>query len=411
MLSAEQSLIEYDFHRRTAHPDRLTRSKHRHYLGCAQRLLDWYAQGGGQTRQQLHRGVERICQTLADCPTRRITAFCKLLDEVSVYASQSGGQAAKLRKRVFELAAPRHPLVETADSLFASEERSVKHDIARQLGMTWEQIDAALFADVIEFQRLESFVGYPDPVAFLARYNVAQTQAALYRAYRLVVRSREDHKLILRYAKLARLMHAIRRLPDGSYQFNFDGPASALRLSTRYGVAMARFLPGLLSCRSWQATAQLVHRRGMHFRLDLSSEDGLSSPVEAAPEFDSQVEQQLWEAWQQGDQSGWQLGREQDILHSGQHVLTPDFTLWHPDGRRYLLEIVGYWTPEYLAAKDKSVRTFQESPLILAISKQLKFEPPPTSLPPLIFDRQLNPQQLVAYLEQLPSVSSPQPPS
>jgi len=31
--------------------------------------------------------------------------------------------------------------------------------------------------------------------------------------------------------------------------------------------------------------------------------------------------------------------------------MIPDFAIEHPDGRRAILEIVGFWTPEYLDAK------------------------------------------------------------
>jgi predicted nuclease of restriction endonuclease-like RecB superfamily len=35
--------------------------------------------------------------------------------------------------------------------------------------------------------------------------------------------------------------------------------------------------------------------------------------------------------------------------------MIPDFRLVHPDGRNYLLEIIGYWRPEYLRKKFSGV--------------------------------------------------------
>ena len=46
---------------------------------------------------------------------------------------------------------------------------------------------------------------------------------------------------------------------------------------------------------------------------------------------------------------GWQLIREGEILHEGQKTFVPDFTFRHEDGTQVFLEIVGFWTPEYLA--------------------------------------------------------------
>jgi predicted nuclease of restriction endonuclease-like RecB superfamily len=54
--------------------------------------------------------------------------------------------------------------------------------------------------------------------------------------------------------------------------------------------------------------------------------------------------------------------------------MIPDFRLVHPDGRDYLLEIVGYWRPEYLQKKFAQVRKSQCNNLILAISERLNLE-------------------------------------
>ena len=52
-------------------------------------------------------------------------------------------------------------------------------------------------------------------------------------------------------------------------------------------------------------------------------------------------------------------------------VMVPDFRLVHPDGRSFLLEIVGYWRPEYLRKKFAQVRRAGRHDLILAISERL----------------------------------------
>ena len=46
----------------------------------------------------------------------------------------------------------------------------------------------------------------------------------------------------------------------------------------------------------------------------------------------------------------------------------------HPDGREYLLEIVGYWRPEYLQKKFYQVRNSDADNLILAVSERLNLE-------------------------------------
>lgn len=420
MLTSDHAILELDDASGLVRPDRLSRKAHGHYLKFAQRLLQVYQRGSGRTRQELHREVENVCAALEDCPSQRIAAFCKLLDEVSVYDTDKRGTAAKLRQQVFSLAAPLHPLVSRPEGIFTRSETAAKQAIAKQLGMTWEEIDSRLFADVIEFQRLKEFSGYSDAAALLARYNVAQTQAALYRAESLHVWSSTDHKAILRYAKLARLMHSITRQRDGTYLFRFDGPASVLRRSTRYGIAMARLLPGLLSCRGWRAVAKVRDRRGRRYRLELSSEDGLNSPVAGPADFDSDWEAEFYQAWGETPREGWRLERETELLHQGQCVFTPDFLLVHESGQRVLLEIIGYWTPEYLLAKAKTIAKFSQRamlsggvssdrrsdrlpkflqcPILLAIPQQVQFDLPQGVAPPIVFKKSLKPEDVLQRL-------------
>ena len=51
--------------------------------------------------------------------------------------------------------------------------------------------------------------------------------------------------------------------------------------------------------------------------------------------------------------------------------MLPDFALEHPDGRREILEIVGFWTPEYLDEKLAKIRQANVDNLALAVSAQL----------------------------------------
>jgi predicted nuclease of restriction endonuclease-like RecB superfamily len=68
------------------------------------------------------------------------------------------------------------------------------------------------------------------------------------------------------------------------------------------------------------------------------------------------------------------LEREVELLPIPGSVMIPDFRLVHPDGRSYILEIVGYWRPEYLQKKFAQVRKSGCNHLILAISERLNLE-------------------------------------
>ncbi len=364
MLTSEQAIVNFEGDR--AVPDRLLKATHRHYVQYARAMVQVYRNGKGERRRQLHRGVEALFYREADCPPRRIAAFCKLLDEASTWHATP--DAWQLRLEVFRRAAKRHPLVERPDRLFESRQEDVKRDIAAALGRPWASIEADLYADVISCQQLESFNGYDDPSHLLSRYNIAQLQACCFRAQRMTIRATNDFKAILRYVKLARLLHRIRRRGEHEYEIELTGPASALRTTRRYGVNFARFLPALLACKGWWVRAELLTPWGRPAWLDLSDRDGFHSHLPPPAEFDSTVEENFARKFGRR-RDGWTLAREGVILHQHQRTFVPDFVFSHGDGTEVLMEIVGFWTPQYLEEKRDTLRAFRGHRILLAVAR------------------------------------------
>lgn len=384
MLSREQTIVEYDFQRRRIIPDRLTRQAHAPYIDHARRMIDLYQQGAGEARRDLHRQVERVLAEQPDCPSRRIAAFCKLLDSESRYG-QGGVDAARLRRTVFRAAAKLHPLQSAPNGLFGTAREEACASIANELGRPWEEIEQELFADVIDYHRLESYHGPTEPEDLLARYNVAQTQATLYDAIDLTVWTESDLQRILRAAKLSGLMHHIVRQQDGVYCFRFNGPASIVRETRRYGVAMAKFLPVLIACHSWKLLASIQPKQSRHsLHLALDCTDGLRSHLQADDLFDSEIERKLAEKWGPLPRTGWRLSRDERILHEGQTVYTPDFLLQHVEDSRLeiFVEILGFWTTEYLREKLKRLSQFNSHLQVLLLPESRKEDLPSAELHP-----------------------------
>jgi predicted nuclease of restriction endonuclease-like RecB superfamily len=135
---------------------------------------------------------------------------------------------------------------------------------------------------------------------------------------------------------------------------------------------MATFLPALPLCERWEMTADILadqHQNNTH-QFTLDTDDGLSSHYSAGQEFDSDVERTLARKWDRAT-TDWKLERERDVFDLGDQVMIPDFAIEHPDGRRAILEIVGFWTPEYLAAKLQKIREVKADNLVLAVSERL----------------------------------------
>jgi hypothetical protein len=188
-------------------------------------------------------------------------------------------------------------------------------------------------------------------------------------AGRMTVTATGDFKTLLRYAKLARLLHEVHRVGPSEYVIGFSGPASVLRETHRYGIHFARFLPALLACKGWKMTAVLQTPWRRRAVLALSDKDRYTSTLPPPEEFDSTAEEGF--ARKFGEvRDGWRLSRESEVLADGQTVFVPDFGFRHDDGTTVVFEIVGFWTPDYLAKKRETLRRFRGHSILLAVPER-----------------------------------------
>lgn len=364
MIRSEHAIVHYDFRRMTASPDRLQRRRDADYLPIAQRLIELYRDGVGRQRQALHRDVAGIMAELNGCPPRRVHAFCKLLDDAATY--HNGSSAAKFRQAVFAAAAPFHPIVDRREAIFEHERETVRKRLAEQFNQPWESIAAKLFSDVIELQTLVAMDEKLQATELLSRYNLAQTQAMLFQTVSAELTLNDDFRIIVGAIKLAGLMHQIQRVhvQPPRYRILLDGPQSNLRETTRYGIRFAQVLTTLVRCRGWQLTANIRPRtfksptsKSMALRCHLSDQDGLKSDAASPSLFDSQFEKEIDDCWRSAPVAGWTFTRETDLLCQGQTVYAPDFCL-RSDDRVIYVEVVGFWTPEYLTEKLRRLSQF-----------------------------------------------------
>ncbi|MBI3030133.1 MAG: DUF790 family protein [Candidatus Rokubacteria bacterium] len=90
--------------------------------------------------------------------------------------------------------------------------------------------------------------------------------------------------------------------------------------------------------------------------------------------FDSRLEEALARRFG-AERQGWRLAREAMILDAGAASLVPDFVFTHTDGTRVVLEIAGYWTPEYLRAKLARLALVRGVNLLVAVPEARALAP------------------------------------
>jgi predicted nuclease of restriction endonuclease-like RecB superfamily len=319
---------------------------------------------------------------LADLRPDRIEPLIDLLDSVAKYEWPRAGYQAERRLRVFDAAAHRHPLVD------ADEVRACVAGEFQRAPASDDEAVAMLYADYPAFHRL---VVFPDDYTaedLRSDYDLGQAQAVLYDAARLEVDAGADLRHIIQYARLSRLLHRLQSGSHGRCRIMFDGPNSILRPTHAYGVDFAKFLAALVQARDWHMRASIVLRKGWRpAAFTLTSADGLHSRVPAPRLFDSALEERFARKFGEA-RDGWRLRREALLLEAGERLVVPDFAFTHEDGTVVALEIVGYWTPEYLAEKlSKLERVRSPVPVIVAVRRSWALQSGPLPANVLRFGR------------------------
>ena len=251
-------------------------------------------------------------------------------------------------------------------------------EVAHQFGTTIDSLEETLYADRPANYILQATGEQWTPNELIERYNLELARGVLYWASQITIDAASSYKDLWKYIKYFKLMFWAEPKTEGGYRITLDGPISPFVSSTmRYGRQMAVFLPALLLCEQWQLHAT-VHppqtRLPLTYRLDYTS--ALRSHFKRSGAFDSRLEADFAQEFEQkiGSKRGhWQLKRESEILLLGDTVMIPDFTFVddQDDSRNIILELVGFWHPDYFRRKVEKVRKANCSHLLLLVYQGL----------------------------------------
>jgi predicted nuclease of restriction endonuclease-like RecB superfamily len=269
-------------------------------------------------------------------------------------------------------------------------------------GLRPDEVEAGLYADLPDARRLKAMAPPISTPDLIERYNLALAQGLLMRAERLRLRADGHFKAVLRFARLMQLICEIEAPAQGTEAaiVRVSGPLSLFRFTTKYGRAMAAWLPALARAPGWSLEAECV-LAGERRRWIASHRDPIGTTHVPPRRFDSHVEERLFRDLRKMAPT-WQVHREADPVRVGNHIVCPDFTLVDPArGLRIPVEIVGFWTPEYLRDKLAVLRGLPEGQRwVVCIDQELcdrASELPPG--PVLPYRGHVDAAQLVGLLE------------
>lgn len=333
----------------------------------AAELIDIFERHAGGMRGGVDEAVDEAIGHGTDFLIWR--GLAKLLYDRSEFETVASVDPQQIRRAVFEASGELGPVTG------AEARTAVLTRAGETLELAPEEIEASLYADLEERQRLVEFKVL-EPLELLHRYNLALAQAVLYKASKLTIELGKTDSNMLRYLfqslKFNRLMHRAERI-DGGYRLEVDGPASLFKRSRKYGLRMATFLPALLLADEWAMRAELDWKGdGPTHELVLSHKDGLVSHYKARGQWVAEEERYFEKRFEETE-TDWQLERQGSIVDLDDNVvIIPDYVLTHPDGRQVYLEVVGFWRLAYLERRIEMLVDSCDVPLVLVVSERLK---------------------------------------
>jgi len=332
-------------------------------LQVANKLIDAYKQGVDKKKSEL----KKVADTLEDegYDYHLVRGLSLLLDRRSTFKCTSQAYPPTLRQKIFQATGKTGPTTTT------EQREKVLGKVAAELEISSRELEDAMYADLESELTLQEF----KPVSaqhLLEKYNLSLAQTLLFDSteIRFTV-SANWQKIFFKTKRLGLIYDAYK---DNDVWVKIDGPASLFKLTRRYGTAIAKLLPNIIASPKWTVEAKIMWKFTNEiyaFNLESWKHSPLFGDKQAVEAYDSAVEEDFANRFT-ALSSGWQLKREPEPVIAGKHVLIPDFS-FEREGAKLYMEVVGFWTTEYLTRKIEKLKKTSER-MLVAVDENLACE-------------------------------------
>jgi predicted nuclease of restriction endonuclease-like RecB superfamily len=324
-------------------------------LEIARSVIAVFQEHVGKTYDELIEELEGI----EEINYRLIRGLAQILERRCLIESDAVIDSITARKMVFE---------ESRGFVTNLEEReSVLDEVARKLSIELDDLEKALWADHEGNLVIKAFQTIA-PEDLLRHYNLSLAQILLFKATGIEIQIEDNYQPVFRKIKQLGLIYSMQ---DG--KISLEGPLSLFKLTEKYGAAFARLLPTIMKSSRWSLRASISRKtfqgkRIYDFTLDHTRRSIFGTELETAEiGFDSTIEKEFYQL----GFKDWVVKREPAVLKAGKYAFIPDFSL-ERNGTRIYVEIIGFWTPEYLKHKIQKLNQLKEKEsMILLVNRNL----------------------------------------
>jgi predicted nuclease of restriction endonuclease-like RecB superfamily len=241
--------------------------------------------------------------------------------------------------------------------------------VAVSLGVSTGELQHSLFADLPGNRLVTAPAPSLSPGELALRTNLALAQALLFHARSVRIEADGNARALVRHSKWRGLICSVaQRSSAADAVLELSGPFALFRHTRLYGRALGEIVPLLAWCRRFRLRAETMSH-GRRLMLQLATGDPIFPSVEPR-RYDSRLEERFARDFRRLSPD-WDVLREPEPVTAGGTLIFPDFALHHrhDSTRRWLLEIVGFWTPDYVARKLALYRSVRLPNLILCLDE------------------------------------------
>jgi predicted nuclease of restriction endonuclease-like RecB superfamily len=288
----------------------------------------------------------------------KLHAAVKVLRRLFSAEARDEFDAVRARLELFDLAAKK-----------TGTKREILVEAARGLGVPPDELEEGLFSDVPQERRIQALAHPPTPPEVALRVNSIFAQSLLRGASEVAVTAYENVRSLVRHARLRGLICTIVPGPDASrMRLSISGPFALFRHTLVYGRALGELVPLLARSPRFSLSARCLIRGEMVPFL-MESGDPLF-PSENLRKYDSRLEERFARDMARLAPD-WEVLREPEAVPARGTLIFPDFLLRHclDPSRRWMVELLGFWTPEYVSRKLESLRAASIPNFILCIDE------------------------------------------
>jgi predicted nuclease of restriction endonuclease-like RecB superfamily len=323
-------------------------------------LLDEHARHLGRKRVELR---ERLREPLAvRAPKNKLRLAIQVLERIVPDADEPRLSPRAVRARLFAAAAQ-----ELAPRV------RVLAQVASELGVGVDELESSLLCDLAGERRLGAVPEQLSPAHLAVVVNHSLVSRLLKRAATVRIKASDQTGALVRHARLLGLICRVSRNASahGSVLLEISGPFALFRKTHLYGRALASLLPRMASCRWFELEVRCVAGRGQLVSTSLVSSRDPIFPKRHVAAAERRLDQRFTRDFGRLA-SDWQVLAEPRPLEAPGALLFPDFELVHrcQSERRFLLEIMGFWTYQHVAEKLRQYRAAGIEHVILCIDER-----------------------------------------